>query len=115
MIVANDPTVKAGAYYPITVKKHLRAQEIAQENHLPCIYLGKSLLICVRLHVFVCVGVGVFVCVDCVGVCVSTVCACECILRHTCIHYVGVYINCMHGSIVLNRKSTAEVNVWIDK
>ncbi|KAK7091461.1 methylcrotonoyl-CoA carboxylase beta chain, mitochondrial-like [Littorina saxatilis] len=42
MIVANDPTVKAGTYYPITVKKHLRAQEIAQENHLPCIYLVDS-------------------------------------------------------------------------
>ena len=40
MIVANDPTVKGGSYYPITVKKHLRAQEIAQQNHLPCIYLG---------------------------------------------------------------------------
>lgn len=41
MIVANDPTVKGGSYYPVTVKKHLRAQEIAQQNHLPCIYLGK--------------------------------------------------------------------------
>ena len=41
MIVANDPTVKGGTYYPVTVKKHLRAQEIAAENHLPCIYLGK--------------------------------------------------------------------------
>lgn len=40
MIVANDPTVKGGSYYPITVKKHLRAQEIARENRLPCIYLG---------------------------------------------------------------------------
>lgn len=39
MIVANDATVKGGSYYPITVKKHLRAQEIAQENRLPCIYL----------------------------------------------------------------------------
>ena len=39
MIVANDATVKGGTYYPITVKKHLRAQEIALENHLPCIYL----------------------------------------------------------------------------
>ncbi len=39
MIVANDPTVKGGSYYPMTVKKHLRAQEIAQENKLPCIYL----------------------------------------------------------------------------
>jgi 3-methylcrotonyl-CoA carboxylase beta subunit len=43
MIVANDSTVKGGVYYPITVKKHLRAQAIAQENHLPCIYLGKRL------------------------------------------------------------------------
>ncbi len=42
MIVANDPTVKAGAYYPMTVKKHLRAQEIAAENRLPCIYLVES-------------------------------------------------------------------------
>lgn len=42
MIVANDATVKAGTYYPITVKKHLRAQEIAQENRLPCIYLVDS-------------------------------------------------------------------------
>lgn len=37
----SDNTVKGGSYYPITVKKHLRAQEIAKENHLPCIYLGK--------------------------------------------------------------------------
>lgn len=42
MIVANDPTVKGGTYYPITVKKHLRAQEIAQENKLPCIYIVDS-------------------------------------------------------------------------
>jgi 3-methylcrotonyl-CoA carboxylase beta subunit len=42
MIVANDPTVKGGAYFPLTVKKHLRAQEIAGENHLPCIYLVDS-------------------------------------------------------------------------
>ncbi len=42
MIVANDPTVKGGAYYPITVKKHLRAQEIARENRLPCLYLVDS-------------------------------------------------------------------------
>lgn len=40
VIVANDATVKGGTYYPITVKKHLRAQEIARENRLPCIYLG---------------------------------------------------------------------------
>src|SRR5512146_2986871 len=42
VIVANDPTVKGGTYYPITVKKHLRAQEIAAENHLPCVYLVES-------------------------------------------------------------------------
>src|SRR6202011_2033667 len=42
MIVANDPTVKGGTYYPLTVKKHLRAQEIAGENALPCIYLVES-------------------------------------------------------------------------
>jgi 3-methylcrotonyl-CoA carboxylase beta subunit len=42
MIVCNDATVKGGTYYPITVKKHLRAQEIAQHNHLPCIYLVDS-------------------------------------------------------------------------
>ncbi len=42
MIVANDATVKGGTYYPLTVKKHLRAQEIAQENNLPCIYLVDS-------------------------------------------------------------------------
>jgi 3-methylcrotonyl-CoA carboxylase beta subunit len=42
MIVANDATVKGGTYYPITVKKHLRAQKIAQDNHLPCIYLVDS-------------------------------------------------------------------------
>ena len=42
MIVANDATVKGGTYYPETVKKHLRAQEIAMENHLPCIYLVDS-------------------------------------------------------------------------
>ena len=42
MIVCNDPTVKGGSYYPMTVKKHLRAQEIAQENRLPCIYLVDS-------------------------------------------------------------------------
>src|SRR5574341_122769 len=42
MIVANDATVKGGSYYPLTVKKHLRAQEIAGENHLPCLYLVDS-------------------------------------------------------------------------
>ena len=42
VIVANDATVKGGTYYPITVKKHLRAQEIAKENKLPCVYLVDS-------------------------------------------------------------------------
>ena len=42
LIVTNDATVKGGTYYPITVKKHVRAQEIAQENRLPCIYLVDS-------------------------------------------------------------------------
>ncbi len=42
MVVANDATVKGGSYYPLTVKKHLRAQEIAQQNRLPCIYLVDS-------------------------------------------------------------------------
>jgi len=42
VIVCNDATVKGGTYYPITVKKHLRAQEIALQNHLPCIYLVDS-------------------------------------------------------------------------
>lgn len=42
MIVANDATVKGGTYYPITVKKHLRAQEIAAQNRLPCIYLVRT-------------------------------------------------------------------------
>src|SRR5262249_10575491 len=42
MIVANDATVKGGTYFPLTVKKHLRAQEIAGENRLPCLYLVDS-------------------------------------------------------------------------
>jgi len=42
MIVANDATVKGGTYFPITVKKHLRAQEVAEENRLPCVYLVDS-------------------------------------------------------------------------
>src|ERR1700729_695763 len=42
VVVANDATVKGGTYYPITVKKHLRAQEVALHNHLPCIYLVDS-------------------------------------------------------------------------
>jgi 3-methylcrotonyl-CoA carboxylase beta subunit len=42
MVVCNDATVKGGTYFPISVKKHLRAQEIAEENHLPCVYLVDS-------------------------------------------------------------------------
>ncbi len=42
MIVANDPSVKGGSYFPVTVKKHLRAQEIAMQNRLPCLYLADS-------------------------------------------------------------------------
>ncbi|MFZ5834230.1 MAG: carboxyl transferase domain-containing protein [Pseudomonadota bacterium] len=42
VIVCNDATIKGGTYYPITVKKHLRAQEVAMDNHLPCIYLVDS-------------------------------------------------------------------------
>jgi 3-methylcrotonyl-CoA carboxylase beta subunit len=42
IVIANDATVKGGTYYPITVKKHLRAQEIATQNHLPCVYLVDS-------------------------------------------------------------------------
>ena len=42
VVVANDATVKGGTYYPMTVKKHLRAQEVALENHLPCLYLVDS-------------------------------------------------------------------------
>ena len=42
VVLANDPTVKGGTYYPLTVKKHLRAQEIARENRLPCVYLVES-------------------------------------------------------------------------
>jgi 3-methylcrotonyl-CoA carboxylase beta subunit len=42
VVIANDATVKGGTYYPMTVKKHLRAQEIALENHLPCVYLVDS-------------------------------------------------------------------------
>src|SRR5215208_4784394 len=42
VLVANDATVKGGSYFPLTVKKHLRAQEIAEQNHLPCIYLVDS-------------------------------------------------------------------------
>lgn len=42
MIIGNDATVKGGTYFPITLKKHLRAQEIAEQNHLTCIYLVDS-------------------------------------------------------------------------
>lgn len=42
MVMANDPTVKGGTYFPVTIKKHIRAQEIARENRLPCIYLVDS-------------------------------------------------------------------------
>src|SRR6201746_272112 len=42
VVVANDATIKGGTYYPMTVKKHLRAQEVARENRLPCIYLVDS-------------------------------------------------------------------------
>ena len=42
LVVANDATVKGGSYYPLTVKKHLRAQEVAEQNHLPCLYLVDS-------------------------------------------------------------------------
>src|SRR5207247_7941520 len=42
MIVANDATVKGGTYFPITVKKHVRAQDIARQNRLPCVYLVDS-------------------------------------------------------------------------
>src|SRR6202049_3539904 len=42
VIVCNDSTIKGGTYYPMTVKKHLRAQEIARENRLPCLYLVDS-------------------------------------------------------------------------
>ncbi len=52
MIVTNDPTVKGGTYYPVTVKKHLRAQDIAQENRLPCIYLGERVVQTVHIFYF---------------------------------------------------------------
>jgi len=42
VVIANDATVKGGTYYPMTVKKHLRAQEVAEQNHLPCVYLVDS-------------------------------------------------------------------------
>src|SRR5262249_6704523 len=42
IVIANDATIKGGTYYPMTVKKHLRAQDIARENHLPCVYIVDS-------------------------------------------------------------------------
>jgi hypothetical protein len=45
VIVVNDATVKGGSYHPLTVKKHLRAQEIARENNLPCVYVGGVVLV----------------------------------------------------------------------
>jgi len=42
MVICNDATVKGGTYFPMTVKKHLRAQEIAEQNNLPCVYLVDS-------------------------------------------------------------------------
>src|SRR5437762_4245326 len=42
VIVANDATIKGGTYYPMTVKKHLRAQDIARQNNLPCVYMVRS-------------------------------------------------------------------------
>src|SRR5919205_4147311 len=42
VVIANDATVKGGTYFPLTVKKHLRAQEIAEQNRLPCVYLVDS-------------------------------------------------------------------------
>ena len=45
VIVVNDATVKGGSYHPLTVKKHLRAQEIARENNLPCVYVGEVILV----------------------------------------------------------------------
>jgi 3-methylcrotonyl-CoA carboxylase beta subunit len=42
VVIANDATIKGGTYYPMTVKKHLRAQDIARENHLPCVYMVDS-------------------------------------------------------------------------
>ena len=64
MIVANDPTVKGGSYYPITVKKHIRAQEIAQQNNLPCIYLGLYCIFCFITYSKSC---NVLQCINCVG------------------------------------------------
>lgn len=49
VIVVNDATVKGGSYHPLTVKKHLRAQEIARENNLPCVYVGEVIQYSVAL------------------------------------------------------------------
>ena len=53
MVVANDATVKGGSYYPITVKKHVRAQEVALENRLPCVYLGNNSKTIIFLQVII--------------------------------------------------------------
>lgn len=53
MVVVNDATVKGGSYYPLTVKKHLRAQEIARENGLPCVYIGGSTQFLIRRVIYV--------------------------------------------------------------
>lgn len=50
MIIANDATVRAGTYYPLTIKKHVRAQEIALENNIPCVYLVDSGGINLNMH-----------------------------------------------------------------
>src|SRR5881628_1361102 len=52
VIVANDATVKGGSYFPLTVKKHLRAQEVAEQNRLPCLYLVDSGGAFLPLHTF---------------------------------------------------------------
>src|SRR3569833_4700223 len=63
VIVCNDATVKGGTYYPVTVKKHLRAQEIAEQHGLPCIYLvvsGGAFLSFLVVVFAVCVHIGCF-------------------------------------------------------
>src|SRR6185503_11983275 len=50
VVVANDATVKGGTYYPLTVKQHLRAQEVARQNRFPCIYLVDSGVACLPLQ-----------------------------------------------------------------
>lgn len=92
MIVANDPTVKGGTYYPITAKKHLRAQEIAQENRLPCIYLGKWIIYCLIVKTF-------FIQQKLIQVSLKTgfaVCGCLCVevldVCVLCMWVVGIFI-----------------------